>query len=120
VTRREEMEAAGEDIVLPDCAAPFIVAELLEIGPVLSGSMGMSAIGWRDIEAWQSCMGVELAPWRSRLLVELSREYASFSQKAEKADCPAPWVEVMTEDRREKIARSLKIGLEALIMVRGK
>jgi hypothetical protein len=33
VSRREELLAAGEEIDLPECGAPFLVARLLEIGP---------------------------------------------------------------------------------------
>lgn len=111
------MLAAGQDIDLPECAAPFLVSRLLEIGPVTAGAMGMAPIGWRDIDAWQACTSVRMPPWQSRMLVELSREYVAFSRTAEKADCPAPWSdEARTESRREAIARSLKMGFKALMV----
>jgi hypothetical protein len=111
------MLTEGQDIDLPECDAPFLVTRLLEIGPVTAGATRMAPIGWRDIEAWQACTGVRQPPWQSRLLVELSREYVSFSRAAEKPDCPAPWSdEARTESRREAIARSLKIGFKALMV----
>jgi hypothetical protein len=114
------MEAAGEAVSLPDCPAPFIVAQLLEIGPVVATTMGSAAISWRDLVAWQQCTGVPLSPWRARMLVELSREYLSFSSAAEKADCPAPWADQeLTGSRRDTIARSLRINLRALMKGKG-
>jgi hypothetical protein len=114
------MEADGEPIFLPDCSAPFIIAQLLEIGPVVAGTMGSAAISWRDLVAWQQCTGVPLPPWQARMLVELSREYLSFSSDAEKPDCPAPWVDQeLTESRRETIARSLRSNLRAMMKKKG-
>jgi len=44
----------------------------------------------------------------------MSQEYVSFSQKAEKPDCPAPWVEPMDEDRRESVARRLASAFSSI------
>lgn len=118
LTRREELEAAGAEIRLPDCAADFVLIQLLEIGPVVAAGMGTSPIGWRDVEAWQVCTGVSVPPWQAKLLVDLAREYHSFSHKAAKPDCPPPWAEeAQTESRRDAIARSLRVGLRAMIAV---
>jgi hypothetical protein len=115
------MDRDGTDYSLPWCEAQFIVEQLLEIGPVLAGAMGSAPIGWRDLEAWQACTFVQLPPWQARMLVSLSREYASFSVKAEKHDCPAPWAaEPMTEARREVVAQSLRTGFQALISTKGR
>lgn len=119
LTRREELEAAGAEIRLPDCAADFLLVHLLEIGPVMAAGMGAAPIGWRELEAWQVCTGAELPPWQARLLIELSREYNSFSHKATKPDCPQPWAEdAQTESRRGAIARNLRVGLKALMAAR--
>ena len=108
------MEQDGQDINLPDCSAPFIVSQLLEIGPVIAGAMGVSPIDWRDLHAWQCVTGVPLPPWQSKMLVELSREYVAFSRKAEKADCPPPWAEI-SDDRRQSVDRAIRIGFRALM-----
>jgi hypothetical protein len=78
--------------------------------------MGMAPIGWRDIEAWQSCVGIGLPPWQARALMDMSREYSAFSRLAEKPDCPSPTSEeAMGESRRDQVARALKIGLRAMM-----
>ena len=116
LTRREELEAAGADIGMPECAGDFFLIQLLEIGPVVAVGMGTSPSGWRELEAWQACTGTRLPAWQARLLVELAREYHSFSHKAAKPDCPPPWgEEAQTEGRRDAIARSLRVGLRALM-----
>jgi hypothetical protein len=105
---------------LPECQADFILVQLLEIGPQVAAGMGSAAIGWPELRAWQTCMGVSLPPWQARLLIELAREYNGFSQQATKPDCPAPWAEeAQIEGRREAIARNLRMGFRALMMARG-
>lgn len=116
LTRRQELEQAGAEIRMPECAADFILVQLIEIGPVVPAGMGTAAIGWRELEAWQACTGTMLPPWQARLLVELAREYQGFSHKATKPDCPPPWAEeAQTESRREAIAKSLRIGFRAMM-----
>jgi hypothetical protein len=115
LTRRESFEARGEEINLPECSLPFMVGYFMEVGPVVSTGMGPAPISWQDLLAWQSCIGVCLPPWQLRMLVGMSQEYVSFSRKAEKPDCPAPWVEEMDDDRRLSIARRLKMGFKSMI-----
>lgn len=115
------MEQAGLDISLPDCSTPFLISYLLELGPVVSAGLGLAPIGWRDIEAWQACTATRLPPWQARMLVELSREYVSFSREAEKPDCLSPISdEAQTENRREAVERSLRIGFRAMMMKKGR
>lgn len=114
------MEANGELVDLPECSAPFIINRLLDIGIVTAGGFGAGPISWRDLVAWQTCTGTPLPPWQARMLVELSREYCAFSVDAEKPDCVPPWAELaaVTEDRRARVARDLRIGFKALIMAK--
>ena len=81
---------------------------------MVQSPMGSAPVGWQDLLAWQTCLGIQLPPWQSRLLVSMSQEYVSFSQKAEKPDCPAPWVEPMDEDRRESVARRLASAFSSI------
>lgn len=64
----------------------------MEAGPVVSNGMGLSAISWRELQAWEHGTGIELQPWESRLIRMLSAEYVSTSRKATEPDCPPPWV----------------------------
>jgi hypothetical protein len=98
----------------------FLIGYLLEVGPTVATGMGAAAIGWRDVEAWQACLGIRVPPWQARLLVELSREYVSFSRSAEKPDCPSPLSAEMDDTRRERVARALRIGFRAMIMSKEK
>ena len=113
-TRREIIEEQGGEIDLPPCSAPFLLGALLEIGPAMSGGMALAPIGWRDVEAWQRCMSVRLAPWQAQMLVSLSRHYVNFAREAEKPDCKAPWDDEDIETRRERVARQLKAAMKAL------
>jgi hypothetical protein len=56
--------------------------------------MGVSAISWRTLEAWQAFTGIRLEPVAgARLLRRLSGDWLRESDKATKPDWPAPWVE---------------------------
>lgn len=115
------MENAGQEPELPDCSAPFLISRLLEIGPTVPSGFGPAPLGWRDVEAWQSCSGLRLPPWQARLMIELSREFCSFTKKAEEPDCLAPWSdEAVVVDRRAEVARQLRVGFKSLIAASAK
>ena len=101
-------------MTLPDTDLAFLLAHFLEVGPVKQTGMGNMPIDWQDLLAWQMCIELKLPPWQLRLLVSMSQEYVSFSQKAEKPDCPAPWVDPMDEERRESVARRLSSAFRSL------
>lgn len=69
----------------------YLVAYLLEIGPVVSGGMGPAPLEFFHIDAWCNRVGIDLQPQESRMIRRLSREYVSESQKAEKPDRLPPW-----------------------------
>ncbi len=106
----------GIDLGIPDVRAPHLLSYLLEIGPVVSGGWGPAAIDWRDLVAWQTCTSIRLAPWESRMLVSLSRDYLAYSKKAEEPSCLSPLSsEAQKSNNRDAIARSLKIGFKAML-----
>ena len=77
---------------MPDAGgADYLLAYLWEIGPTLAAGMGSGPITHQELFAWQANSGIELQPWETRVLRRLSIEYLIASQKAEKADCVAPW-----------------------------
>jgi hypothetical protein len=116
-TRKEELEEAGQEPDVPDVAAPFIISYLLDIGPVIAAGFGPAAIHWRDILAWQQCTSVRLPPWQARLIIELSKEYLVFSEKAKEPDCLSPLSnEAKQGYRREAISKSLRIGFKAMMI----
>jgi hypothetical protein len=77
---------------MPSVEAEHTLDYLFEIGPVMGGSMGVSPITNEEIQAWQLNTGIELQSWQARLIRRLSLDYLTESQKAEKRDCPAPWI----------------------------
>lgn len=93
-----------------------MIAYLLEIGPTISGAMGSGPIGWRDLQAWQWCVGIRLLPWQCRLLVQLSKEYLGFQRDAEDPNCPSPLLdEGFIASRREQVSKALTLGFKGLI-----
>lgn len=76
---------------MPEADALYIIDYLFDVGPVMSGSMGTGPVTHGELRAYQENTGVELQPWEATFIRRLSAEYIGQSQKAEKADCPAPW-----------------------------
>jgi len=72
--------------------AGYLIGYLLEIGPTVAAGMSAGPIGWPHIDAWCNRIGIDLAPWESRLLLRLSREYLTESHRAEKLGCIPPWI----------------------------
>lgn len=114
------MQVAGIVPTMPDNPLPYIVTWLLEVGPTVPAGMGSGPIGWRDIEAWSALTGTGIQPWEARLLRRLSGDFLSQSHKAEKPDCPAPWVDdVPTISNREAVSRKIGSELKAMMMAQG-
>lgn len=114
VSRLNQIRAAGNEPVIPDIPTPYLVEYLFEVGPTISTGMGPAIIGWRDLQAWQELVGIDLEPWEARLLRKLSSAYLSQSLKSEKPDCPAPYVSQQQIDR-EAVARRVGNAFRALM-----
>jgi hypothetical protein len=69
----------------------YLINYLFEVGPVMAGGAGPTAITHGELRAWQANLGIELEPWECRFLRRLSREYVNELQRAEKIDAKAPW-----------------------------
>jgi hypothetical protein len=85
---------------LPPNPAPHVTDWLIEIGLTEAG-MGVGPITWLQIDAWQRCTGVPLAPWEARLLHRLSLAYVAEGRRAEDENCPPPWRTLPTARERE-------------------
>jgi hypothetical protein len=107
---KSRYETLGSAARLPDNPAPHLTDWLLEIGPTNSEG---GSIGWRDIEAWQSIVGIELEPWEARLIKRLSAEYASMRFRGEKADCPAPYM-LVTPEAQDRVAAQFRAMVAAM------
>lgn len=111
-SRLEKMRAEKKDEDyapdMPPVDAPHLIAYLWEIGPIIEGPMGMSPVQETDLQAWQSNTGVELDVWESRLIRRLSREYLVQFQRAEKQDCPAPYLSgISLTERRAAVSAKI-------------
>ncbi|MCA3254929.1 MAG: hypothetical protein INF91_04840 [Alphaproteobacteria bacterium] len=77
-----------------------MVDMLMEAGPVQPGGMGAMPLSWGELQAWQQQTGRRLPPWQTRMIRELSAVFLAESQRAEKVDCPAPWVSEIDANRK--------------------
>ncbi len=68
-----------------------LIPILFEIGPTVAGDMSSGPITFDNVDAWCRRIGVDLAPWESRWLVRLSKEWLGEQQKSCKHFAPAPW-----------------------------
>lgn len=109
------MTADGIVPDMPPIRAPWIIDTLMDIGASEPGAMGPVPLSWGTIAHWQSCMGVELAPWLCRLLRRLSVEFVAESQNAREPDCPAPWTTHADEQNRATISRKVTQAFRSLI-----
>lgn len=107
-------EQQGEDaplLQLPELdAGEHLVDWLHRAGTVGHGAMGgVMALSWQELQAWDRLSGTGLTPWEAEAIMHLSQTYAAMSNKATKADCPAPY---QPEDfDRDATADRIKQGL---------
>lgn len=106
-SRREQY---GNDAAMPECAALYLVAYLIEMGVTQSEQ----ALQHCEIESWQRQCGVELEPWEVRFVKRLSEAYLSESHAARDPDADAPWA-----DAPYIIATPLQTANRMKAMIRG-
>jgi hypothetical protein len=56
---------------------------------ISSGGFGPAVITWSDLQSWKLAMGIELAPWESRALVQLGSLRAAIAAEANPPARPA-------------------------------
>lgn len=101
LSRIDRMKKDGIDPQMPPNPMPHIITRLIEIGITESTGMGPSPLSWGEIGEWQRLTGVQLAPWETRMLRQLSIAYLAESRKAESENCPAPFRGEVTQRERE-------------------
>ena len=117
-SRLERMRAERKDADyvpdMPPVEAEYLLAILFEIGPTMAAGMGAGPITHEELRAWQENTGIELQPWQVRTLRRLSCDYLVESNKAEKADCPAPWQPVGAVVDRAAVSNSMRDAIRAM------
>lgn len=68
----------------------YLLSYLFEFGPTSKDG----PVTMLDVESWARALGFTWAPWQSRLLVRLSREYTGAQHEATGYFTPPPWPEV--------------------------
>lgn len=84
---------------MPELALPYLVDALFDVGPAMPGAYGAVPLSYSELLAWQSSTGIVLAPWETRYMRILSREYVAAAHDASKHDCPAPWTDTDMVDK---------------------
>jgi len=89
--------------------AEYILAYLMEVGPVSHGGMGMAPISYQEIQAWSTLTGTNLSPWDSLMLRQLSRAYVNQYNESKDPHSQAPYEEAMTlEQKRVAVVAGFK------------
>jgi len=86
---------------------PELVEWLYEIGPMSYTAMGVSPIGWSDIQSWQSVTGLALEPHEAQAIKNLSLAYVDQHERSKEANCPCPWFDP-TNVNRESVSDKIK------------
>jgi hypothetical protein len=116
IARRKAYEDEGEPLPLPECPDPMLVEWLMEAGPVMPSGYGPVGITWTELTSGQQRTGIELQPWEARLMVRLSREFASESIAAGKPNRPAPMEETKPSDaKRAAVDQAVRTSMRAMI-----
>lgn len=102
------MRQDGIEPEMPPQSAPHIVGYLMEVGPAEAAGMGVAPVSWQAIDAWQRRTAIVLPPWQALLLRRLSAEYVAESRRAEKPDCPPPWLRPGTAESRAAVDAKIR------------
>lgn len=95
-SRLEQLKQGDPDFEpeMPPLEVEYLVYHLFDVGPtVLSGGYS-SPLSYQELEAWKRLRGIELQPWESKFLVNLSRQYVAESYRAQKRDAKEPMLEM--------------------------
>jgi hypothetical protein len=116
LSRLESMrDSRGEDYQpdMPPVDAEYLIGYLWEVGPTMASGGYPGPVTHEEIRAWMDLTGIELQPWEVRFLRRLSGDYMGESQRAEKADCPAPVHTGATVDL-EAVAKNMQRTLKEM------
>lgn len=101
---------------MPPVSVGHLILYLWELGPILADGMGSKPISHAELLAWSELTGIELQPWEARFIIRLSQDYLMESRRAEKPDCPSPWITAaVTQEQRDAVSRQVQSSLRALM-----
>lgn len=86
----------------------YMVECLFEVGPVDNSGMGPGAVSWREIESWADLCQHQLTPWEATTIRDMSAAYADEAGTASSPTAPPPWVEIPSEEKRERTAAHIR------------
>lgn len=82
----------------------YLTDTLMDVGPAIGG-MSIEGVSYAEIEAWTRLSQTNLAPWASKVLRSISKDYAAeYSRNVDQMQTP-PWLPEVTEDRARTIAK---------------
>jgi len=109
LTRAEKIEANGGKPLMPDIGeAEYVLRYWFDLGAIETGGMSAAPLSAKEIEAWQSCTGIELTSWEFSIIQMLSRQYIAQLLDSERPECPPPYGDPVNDFDREQVGR--KIG----------
>ena len=113
LSRAEIFEQRGQDVLMPDCSALYLIEYLLELGV----TMGENSLTHGELSAWMSNTGIALSSLEVRALKKLSQAYLSTGRAATKEDAETPWDDApyyMSEKYRkeQRLKASFKKAME--------
>ena len=119
ITRREQFADQDRQHPLPDPGAgAYLLDVLRELGMVQIGPMGRSPLGFEQLQAWQSVIGVRLTAWEAVTLCKLSWAYCDELVRAEdpQAEPPGGASETpeQTQQRRDRVSKGLQAALRSM------
>ena len=101
----KDTEFANSD---PDDYAVWLINLASDCGFVSHTGMGVSAISWQEINAWQEATGLKW-PWLASVIHRLSIDYVNEYVLAKDVHRPSPLqVHIDLIDQREKVAQQIK------------
>ena len=89
-SRVKTLDKTSPANALPE-ADPFIEKCFYLSGMFLSGGMAIMPLTWVEMAAFIKTSGYKLNGWEAEQVIMMSREYCSFSHKAQKKGCAPPF-----------------------------
>ena len=108
--KQSRLAEFGEDN--PVCDMPsadtLIVTWFHQLGRCTSNGMGVVAVSFTELSAFNERMQLNLSPWESEILVNMSREYSVMLNSAKDPLMSAPWHSEHFDELEHARARAVK------------
>ncbi len=121
LSRGQEIIERGGKPLMPEIeGAEYLIAHWQDLGIVISGGMGLSALSSQEILAWNECHGTMLQPWELRILRDMSRAYLVQLHESEDPDCPPPYGDPVNVFDRALVAKKVGNAFRSFQQVKAK